>query len=162
MDYIIGFDVGTTSTRCILIDTAGNLIASATREYDMDTPKPGWAEQHPDMWWDASVETVKEVLERSKVDAKDITAIGISGQMHGSVFLDKDGYVIDRHCFGVTRGQPLSVTAYMIPSGEKKSLSNCHTTRHLPVLRPLRYYGSGKWSLTTTKNWIRSFCPRTI
>ena len=94
MDYLIGFDIGTTSTRCILIDISGKLIASATKEYPLDTPKPGWAEQDPDHWWEASVYTIKEVLAKSKVDPGDVSAIGLSGQMHGSVFLDKAGKVI--------------------------------------------------------------------
>lgn len=94
MDYLIGFDIGTTSTRCILVDQAGKLIASATKEYPMDTPKPGWAEQHPDSWWEASMDTVRTVLKESKVVPSKIAAIGLSGQMHGSVFLDKVGKVI--------------------------------------------------------------------
>ena len=94
MDYLIGFDIGTSSTRCILIDKNGKLIASSTKEYDMAVPKPGWAEQHPDLWWEASIHTVKDVLKKSNVDPADIAAIGISGQMHGSVFLDRDGKVI--------------------------------------------------------------------
>lgn len=94
MDYLIGFDAGTSSTRCILIDKLGKLIASSTKEYDMDTPKPGWAEQHPDLWWEAAVETVRDVLSKSKINPTDIASIGIAGQMHGSVFLDKDGQVI--------------------------------------------------------------------
>jgi len=94
MKYLIGFDIGTTSTRCILIDVSGKLLASATKEYPLETPKPGWAQQDPSHWWEASVETVKEVLLSSKVYPRDILAIGLSGQMHGSVFLDKDGKVI--------------------------------------------------------------------
>ena len=94
MDYLIGFDIGTTSTRCILIDANGRLIASATSDYPMDTPGPGWAEQDPDNWWEATVTTIKEVIERSNVNPSYISAIGLSGQMHGSVFLDKKGKVI--------------------------------------------------------------------
>ncbi len=94
MDYLIGFDIGTTSTRCILIDADGKLIASATSDYPMDTPRPGWAEQDPDNWWEAAVITIKEVIEKSKINPSDISAIGLSGQMHGSVFLDKEGKVI--------------------------------------------------------------------
>jgi xylulokinase len=94
MEYLMGFDIGTTSTRCILIDRNGKLISSATKEYPMDTPKPGWAEQDPESWWDAAIATVKEVLSLSNIDPVDISAIGLSGQMHGSVFLDKDGKVI--------------------------------------------------------------------
>lgn len=94
MDYLIGFDIGTTSTRCILIDTNGKLVASATSDYPMDTPKPGWAEQDPDDWWSGTVATIKEVIEKSKINPSNISAIGLSGQMHGSVFLDKEGKVI--------------------------------------------------------------------
>lgn len=94
MNYLIGFDIGTTSTRCILIDTSGKLIASAISDYPMDTPKPGWAEQDPDNWWKATVITIKEVMEKSNVNPSDISAMGLSGQMHGSVFLDREGKVI--------------------------------------------------------------------
>jgi len=94
MDYIVAFDIGTTSTRCILIDRSGKLIASANKGYPMDTPRASWAEQDPDQWWKASVSTIKEVLARSKIDPKDISAIGLSGQMHGSIFLDREGKVI--------------------------------------------------------------------
>jgi xylulokinase len=94
MDYIVAFDIGTTSTRCILIDRLGKLIKSAKKDYSMDTPRAGWAEQDPEQWWKASVHAIKEVLAKSKIDPKDISAIGLSGQMHGSIFLDKEGKVI--------------------------------------------------------------------
>jgi xylulokinase len=94
MDCLIGFDIGTTSTKCILIDRSGKFIASANKEYPMDTPRLGWAEQDPDQWWDASVYTIKEVLAKSKIDPKNISAIGLAGQMHSSVFLDREGKVI--------------------------------------------------------------------
>jgi len=73
---------------------SGKLIASATKEYPLETPKPGWAQQDPDHWWDASVYTIKEVLAKSRVDPKKISAIGLTGQMHGSVFLDREGKII--------------------------------------------------------------------
>ncbi len=94
MDYLIGFDIGTTSTRCIIIESGGKLIASATKEYPMATPKPGWAEQDPDDWWRGVLSTIREVLKKSGIDPSDIAAVGLSGQMHGSVFLDKSGSVI--------------------------------------------------------------------
>ncbi len=94
MDYLIGFDIGTTATRCILIDREGELIASANKEYPMATPEPGWAEQNPGDWWGATVTTTREVLKKSGINPSDIAAIGLSGQMHGSVFLDASGGVI--------------------------------------------------------------------
>src|SRR5665647_3064214 len=94
MNYLIGLDIGTTSTRAIIIDEDGKLISSATSDYPLITPRPGWAEQHPEDWWKATVDVIKEVIEKSKVSPKSIAAIGPSGQMHGSVFLDKDGNVL--------------------------------------------------------------------
>ncbi|MBM3705657.1 MAG: xylulokinase [Actinobacteria bacterium] len=94
MDYLIGMDIGTSSTRAIIIDENGKLVASATGEYPLFTPKPGWAEQNPEDWWKASVSVIKEVIETSGVAPADIAAIGPSGQMHGSVFLDSSGEVL--------------------------------------------------------------------
>jgi xylulokinase len=94
MKYLIGMDVGTSSTRAIIVDETGKLIASATKEYPLITPRPGWAEQNPDDWWNASVEVIKKCLENSKIFPGDVAGIGPSGQMHGSVFLDSCGNVI--------------------------------------------------------------------
>ncbi|MBE3115345.1 MAG: xylulokinase [Actinobacteria bacterium] len=94
MRFLLGLDVGTTSTRTIIIDENGKLIASSTSDYKLITPKPGWAEQIPDDWWTASVKTIKDVIKKSNVSPEDINCIGLSGQMHGSVFLDSTGDVI--------------------------------------------------------------------
>jgi xylulokinase len=94
MRFLLGLDVGTTSTRTIIIDENGNLIASSTSDYELITPKPGWAEQIPDDWWTASIKTIRDVIKKSNIPPEDIVCIGLSGQMHGSVFLDSDGNVI--------------------------------------------------------------------
>ena len=94
MAYLIGMDIGTSSTRAIIIDENGRLIASATSDYPLITPKPGWAEQNPEDWWKASIKVIKEVIESSKIPPAEIAGIGPSGQMHGSVFLDSGGNVL--------------------------------------------------------------------
>jgi xylulokinase len=94
MNYLLGIDIGTTSTRAIIIDENGKLVASSTKDYTLITPKPGWAEQNPEDWWDATVYTIKNVAKSSNISLKDISCVGLSGQMHGSVFLDKEGKVI--------------------------------------------------------------------
>ncbi|MCL5070369.1 MAG: xylulokinase [Actinobacteria bacterium] len=94
MNYLIGLDIGTTSTRAILIGEDGKLISSATSDYPLITPRPGWAEQHPEDWWKATVDVIKKVIENSKISPKSIAAIGPSGQMHGSVFVDRNGNVL--------------------------------------------------------------------
>ncbi len=94
VNYIIGIDIGTTSTRAVIIDKNGHLVASSTKDYSLITPKPGWAEQNAEDWWDATISTIRNALEGSNISPKDIVGIGLSGQMHGSVFLNNKGEVI--------------------------------------------------------------------
>jgi xylulokinase len=93
-DYLIGIDVGTTGTKAVLIDAAGKVAARATHEYPLHTPRPGWAEQDPADWWRATVAAIKEVVARSGVRPDEVRGLGLSGQQHGSTFLDRDGAVI--------------------------------------------------------------------
>lgn len=82
---LLGLDVGTTGARALAIDEDGRVIASAAVDYPLLTPRPGWTEQNPDDWWQAS----KQVLSRVSAEAGgEITALGLTGQMHGAVFLD--------------------------------------------------------------------------
>jgi xylulokinase len=90
----LGIDIGTSGTKTLAIDQAGTILASASAEYPCNHPRPGWAEQHPDLWWDATVTTVRKVLEIGGFRPADVSGIGLSGQMHGSVFLDDAGAVI--------------------------------------------------------------------
>lgn len=94
MRYLIGIDVGTTGAKTILIDEGGNLVASSLVEYPLLTPRPKWAEQDPADWWRGTVESIKEVLARSKVNPYDVKGLGLSGQMHGLVLIDKNHNVL--------------------------------------------------------------------
>lgn len=94
MPYLLGIDIGTSGTKTLLIDTAGRKIASATVEYPLHTPHPLWAEQDPADWWAATVRGVRQVLADAGIEPVEIAGIGLSGQMHGSVFLDADHQVI--------------------------------------------------------------------
>ncbi len=94
MKYLLGLDIGTTSTRALIINENLKLVASSISGYKLITPRPGWAEQIPEDWWVASIKTIKDVLNKSHVPPGDIMCIGLSGQMHGSVFLDNNGEVI--------------------------------------------------------------------
>ena len=90
MPYLVGIDIGTSGTKTILIDETGKVLARALMEYPLYSPKPQWSEQDPLDWWAATCGTVKSVLEQSGIDPKEIKGVGLSGQMHGSVFLDAD------------------------------------------------------------------------
>jgi len=92
MALFLGIDVGTSGTKTLLIDENGQVISSATGTYPLYTPKALWAEQNPEDWWQATVETVRRVL--SGVDAADVGGIGLSGQMHGAVFMDEGNRVL--------------------------------------------------------------------
>ncbi|HZH98148.1 MAG TPA: xylulokinase [Fimbriimonadaceae bacterium] len=88
MARLLGIDVGTTSAKAILIDESGRVLASASAEYPLSTPQPLWSEQDPEHWW-IGVQNCLQQLPSGPFDA-----IGLTGQMHGAVFLDGDGEVI--------------------------------------------------------------------
>lgn len=94
MEYILGVDLGTSGTKTVLFDKTGKKIASSTVEYELFTPKNGWAEQDPNDWLNATISTIKHVVQKSGVAKEDIKGLGISGQMHGLVMVDKNGDVI--------------------------------------------------------------------
>ncbi|HJT35196.1 MAG TPA: xylulokinase [Pirellulales bacterium] len=96
MSVFLGIDIGTSGTKTLAIDEHGKILADATETYPCYHPKPLWSEQDPDDWWRATVTTVRAVLKQARLKAADVKAIGLSGQMHGSVFLDKNDRVIRR------------------------------------------------------------------
>jgi xylulokinase len=88
---LLGLDLGTTGARALAITPEGRVVAEATAPYPLLTPRPGWSEQRPEDWLDAC----RTVLGRLASDAKgDVAALGLTGQMHGSVFLDASGRVV--------------------------------------------------------------------
>ena len=90
--YLIGIDVGTSGTKCVLFDLEGNAITSCTEEYPMYQPHNGWAEQNPEDWWNAAKAALSKVT--SQAGDGEISGIGLSGQMHSLVLLDKNNEVI--------------------------------------------------------------------
>ena len=96
MDLLLGIDVGTSGTKTALFGTDGRAVASHTEEYPMYQPNNGWAEQDASDWWDAVVAGVGSVLAKSGAKASQIRGVGLSGQMHGLVMLDRDGRLLRR------------------------------------------------------------------
>src|SRR5262245_33681145 len=96
MSVFLGIDVGTSGTKVLAIDETGKILADATETYPCHHPKPLWSEQDPDDWWRATVGAVQSVVSRAGLRRDDVKAIGLSGQMHGSVFLDRHDRVIRR------------------------------------------------------------------
>jgi xylulokinase len=87
MPHLLGIDIGTSGTKTLVCDEDGKVLATAMAEHPISSPKPGWSEQDPLDWWDATGKATKAVLKKAKLKAGDVGAVGLSGQMHGSVFL---------------------------------------------------------------------------
>ncbi len=94
MAYYIGIDLGTSAVKMLMMDNNGEIIKSVSKEYPLYFPQAGWSEQNPEDWWQACLNGIKDVVKNSKVNASDIKGIGLSGQMHGLVLVDKDCNVI--------------------------------------------------------------------
>lgn len=86
---ILGIDLGTSSVKVIVLDRQGRTLGIGKADYTVRTPQPGWSESDPFEWWAAVVSAVQmAVAQASQIE---ITAIGLSGQMHGVVLTDKEG-----------------------------------------------------------------------
>ena len=93
--WFLGIDVGTGGTRAVLVDETGQVVASASSEHaPFRTPHPGWAEQDPEDWWRAAQEAIRNAIAQAPEPRQKISAMGLTGQMHGAVMLDKDGKVL--------------------------------------------------------------------
>lgn len=94
MSHFIGIDIGTSGARALLCDDSGSIVATATSNYPVYNPRPGWSEQESEDWWQATVKVVRTVLSDSGLSARQVKGVGLSGQMHGSVFLDRQNKVL--------------------------------------------------------------------
>src|SRR5687767_1210538 len=96
MSIFLGIDIGTSGTKSLICRETGEVLATATAEHPSYFPKPGWSEQEPEDWWLSTVRSVKDVVGKAKIEPREIKGIGLSGQMHGSVFVDKAKNVLRR------------------------------------------------------------------
>jgi xylulokinase len=94
MAYLLGIDVGTTGTKALLTNEKGRICASVTEEYPLYAPRPLWSEQNPEDWWQATARAIRRLLRTAKVKGAQVAGLGLSGQMHGSVFLDRSHKVL--------------------------------------------------------------------
>jgi len=94
MSYFIGIDTSTTATKALLMNERGQVLGVASTEYPYQTPQPLWSEQDPGLWWHATVESIRQVLAKTGIQATGVKGIGLTGQMHGLVLLDEKGEVL--------------------------------------------------------------------
>lgn len=92
--YYLGIDTSTTSSKALLIDTNGSVVAVASSPHTLQTPHPLWSEQDPREWWQAVAASIRLVLEKAGIRGEAVSAVGLTGQMHGLVLLDDAGQVL--------------------------------------------------------------------
>jgi xylulokinase len=94
MSIFLGIDVSTTSAKALLINEHGVTLAIASTPLELSTPKPLWSEQDPNAWWRATGNSIRDALQKAKIQGGDVTGVGLTGQMHGLVLLDGEGKVL--------------------------------------------------------------------
>ena len=90
--YDIGIDLGTSAVKLLLLSDEGKVVRTVSRSYPLEFPQPGWSQQNPEDWWNAILDGIPELLKG--INLVKIGGIGVAGQMHGLVALDKDNHVI--------------------------------------------------------------------
>jgi len=160
---LLGLDVGTTGVKGILVRDDGGIPATHLSEYPLETPHPGWAEQEPESWWRATQDTCKALIQKASIAPSEIKGIGLSGQMHGSVFLDAGGNVVRPcilWCDGRTGEECKEIIAHF--GQEQLTALTCNTALAgftLPKVLWLRKHEPDHWAKTKQillpKDYIR-------
>ena len=91
-DHYLGIDVGTTAVKALVVDEQGTVVGEAESPLEVSVPRPGWAEQHPSDWWQGTVNAVRTACNQAGV--REVSSIGLSGEMHSSVLLDGSDSVL--------------------------------------------------------------------
>lgn len=89
--YVVVTDVGTEANKAAIVDFDGRDLASTTEEYDVCRPKPGWAEQDPEVWWNAIVKTTRKVIKKANVNPKNIVGMSFDCMMTDVIPVDSRG-----------------------------------------------------------------------
>jgi xylulokinase len=88
MAFLLGIDIGTSGTKALVCDMKGKVLGTASAEHDLSSPQPGWSEQDPEQWWQAVCLAGRAAMSKAKVKPHECKGLGLSGQMHGAVFID--------------------------------------------------------------------------
>src|SRR6266567_407193 len=158
---VMGIDLGTSSVKVIILDAQGRTLSAGKADYPVMAPQPGWAEGDPNEWWRATIAAVQTAMGR--VPQVEITAIGLSGQMHGVVMTSREGLPIrPALLWADTRAQEELVRYRALPTATRQRLANplvpgmagpllCWLAHHEAAS-----YQAACWALQP-KDWLR-FC----
>lgn len=92
--YLLGIDIGTSACKIAIFNREGNVMATASGDYPVYYPHPGWAEQNPEEWWSAVCKAIREALEQGNIAPEEIAGVGIDGQSWSAIAVDEDGNVL--------------------------------------------------------------------
>lgn len=96
MNHFIGIDIGTTSTKAIVVNSIGEMKGLASREYPLLSPQPRFAEQDPNLIFSAVLESVREAIQRANLSSRDIAAIGCGSAMHSLIVMGADHFPLSQ------------------------------------------------------------------
>ncbi len=94
MSFFLGLDLSTTGAKALVIDRQGIVISSAVMPITISMPRPLWSEQDPHEWWQAAAGSISQALGQAHIPGEQVAAVGLTGQMHGLVLLNKEGEVL--------------------------------------------------------------------
>jgi len=117
--YVLGIDVGTTGTKSVIFDVEGQFVSKGYEEYPVFAPKSEWVEQDPDVWWSATIKSVRAAISRANISADDIACIGLSSQTNSPTFLDKNGKPLRRSILWMDRRAEPQATRIREKIGEE-------------------------------------------
>lgn len=131
--FVVGIDCGTQGLRSVVVDTAGSVVGEASQEYEVSFPKPTWAEQNPDDWWNAAKATVREAMADAKVSAEDVVGVSVDGTSCTVVACKGDG-------------TPLRPAILWMDQRAHEEAAAITATEH-PVLKFVSWQESPEWML---------------
>ena len=138
MNYLLGTDIGTSGTKTIMMDTNGKLISQDLQEYDVLTPKPLYAEQWPDVWYEATKDSIRNCVAKAAeegVAKEDIKGIAISGLYGGSGIPLDEGMNPVCPCMIWMDRRADEETKWVLDNiGEEKLLEITHNGIRAPIL----------------------------
>lgn len=154
----LGLDFGTGSVKALILSASSEVVAEASVAYEVTSPHPGWAETHPDAWWQAVCDAVDQ-LEPKHKDA--VQAIGFSGQMHGAVMCEENGTPLRPAILWADTRSAVQLRSYQTLSDEqRRCLGNPIVVGMTgPSLLWLKenepeIYNEARWALQP-KDWVR-------
>ena len=117
---LLGIDLGTSGLKAAVLDKNGRLLASAGKEYAIDSPHSGWAEQDPDIWYQAACIAVRHTLSDAGMRPEQVAAVGLAGQMHSLVCADERGAAVRPAILWADQRSALQVDRVNVQLGREK------------------------------------------